>query len=82
MSKSRMIEVRRQLGEHALRARSKIEEREVLVADFTTKNHECLRVMKKRNPSRAARQHHARQRIGPAICGGGSQRKGRPDVRA
>jgi len=39
-----------------------------------------LWVTKKRNPSRAARQQHARQRIGGQSAAGGSQRKGRPDV--
>src|SRR5271167_546706 len=75
-------EVRRKLGKYALRARPKIEEREVLVADFTAENHEGLRIAKKPHPPRAARQHHAWQRIRSSIRGGGSQRKGCPDIRA
>src|SRR4030088_258860 len=73
-------EVRWKLGEHGLRTRSKIEQPEVLVADFTPKNHERLRITKKSNPSRATRQQHGRQRVRSALCGGGSQGKGRSDI--
>ncbi len=67
-------EILRKLGEHMPGTRLQIEEPEVLVGDFTTQNHECLCAMKKRNPSRATCQQHPRQWIGPAICGGGSDR--------
>jgi len=68
MSKSRIMKSSG-TGEHVPGTRSQIEEPEVLVGDFTTQNHECLCAMKKGNASRATRQQHPRQWIGPAIAG-------------
>src|ERR1700723_1188911 len=72
-------EVGRKLGEPALDTRAQIEERRVLVADFTAQNDERLRVTIKRNP-RAARQDHARQRVRTAVCRRGPQGEGCADV--
>ena len=75
------VEVSRKLGECALDTGSEIEERRILVADFTTQNKERPWIMKKRNP-RAARQDNARQWIRAAVCGGSPQGEGRADVGA
>ena len=74
-------EVRRKLGDCVLGTGSKVHERKVLVNDFAAKNHYRLRFTKKHHPARAPREHHTRQRIWPSIRGGGTQRKGRPNVR-